>query len=202
MNKKRAVEIVKKCLALAENNTSMGEAVASMLKAQELMFKYDISADDLAEKEEKKIVHSVISDWGRTELWKKALASVVASNFRCFMYTHTTHGGTTIMLVGLEGDVELAKGVFEFAVSRIEQHMKALKQSRGSRNDYIFGFIEGLRDKFAEQKSNDKSIVISYDEAVIKEVERMRLKYTRSNGVASNNDKEAREKGVQDGRLI
>jgi hypothetical protein len=215
MNRDKAMELVRKCLALSGNNNSFDEAMVAAIKAQKLMVEYNITHQELAT-EKKRISTSVITEWERTPLWKKALASIVAPNYRCFWYLETRDGVSIIVFVGIEGDTDIAKFMFHNLCDRLQEEWFKLKLERrrrelgltdgeirvlpdyggGSKNDFIFGFLEGLRQAFKKQVLGDGLYpALVLDEAVQKVYDNLKLDYSVAKGVKSAGDEEAREAG-------
>lgn len=220
MDRERAIGLARKLMALSENNNSLEEAKTAAIKAQAILAKFSISNAELT-LQETRVAHSVVTEWGRIALWRKALASVIAPNYRCFWYLQTRDGESIIMFVGLEDEVRLAKEVFKTLESQILDAWNAQEQERrknrlqglvagkynmlashsnGTKNDFIFGFLEGLRESFKGSiRDNQYYIVMSLSPIVRKEFDRLRLDHTESRGVQSAGDIDAREKGKEIG---
>lgn len=117
--------------------------------------------------------------------WYKNLASIIAMNFRCYPYISNGQS-SSIQFIGLKEDVEIAKGVYLYAVETIcyncdkyvdERKEETTDKPQRIRNAYIFGFLSGLRDKFAEQiKQNQEwGLILVIDPEVNKKVHDMHL---------------------------
>lgn len=102
------------------------EAQAAMLSAQRLLFKHGLTMADVDGDAVGGGLEAVDEPAGnqarRSPWWHKLMASVVARNFRCYAYLGRYLG----MRV---------KG----------------RSDRMLRNDFILGFLEGLKDQFAAQ---------------------------------------------------
>ena len=84
MDNKSIISKIERLLALAGNNPSQEEAQSAMLKAQQMMAKYNLSMEAFQEKEpEKKEVEQVWVKGGQSCQWMRSLAKVIADNFRC-----------------------------------------------------------------------------------------------------------------------
>lgn len=206
---------IKKALALA-NDSDSNEAQTAMLMAQRLMAKHgiDISEVEEVEQQTKEVDDETIVGRGRTPSWKKRLASVIAENFRCTNYTRTWGGKSSIHFIGLKGDIEIAKSVFEFAVGVLETTCSAYinnikKQgvefdAYGLRNDFRIGFINGLKQKYKEQVEQlNLSLVLVQDALVIQEVEKKGLRTIRvGNNARRSGDKDAYNNGFNTGKNL
>lgn len=173
----KIVEKIQKLLALSESSNK-NEAQTALLKAQELLAKHKLS---LKEVKEYKIFNSAIkekiSSVSFTKAkWKARLAGLIADNFGCYCYFKTRRTNT-IAFFGREEDITVCNLVLEYAISSIDSTVKRLryKYSRdgyntsGLENDYALGFINGLREKFEEQKSKNQEwgLVLVKDQEVV-----------------------------------
>ncbi|MDF9408503.1 hypothetical protein L7E55_09055 [Pelotomaculum isophthalicicum JI] len=69
------------------------------------------------------------------------------------------------------------------------------------KNDYIIGFLNGLRDKFKEQvESKGYALVLVKDALVVKAVEDKKLKSGRTSRIVMAGSTGAREAGYREGR--
>ncbi|WP_336784080.1 DUF2786 domain-containing protein [Paenibacillus illinoisensis] len=199
MNRERAIEIVRKCIALSGNNPSIEEAKTAILMAQRLMAEHNISDNDIGvSNEQKELAHNVVVDWGRNPLWKRILASIIAENFRCFWYVRSDNGKTQIIIMGLVADAEIARELYSFAIQCLTKELAKHKYNSSLKNDFIYGFIDGIRLKLSQQTdSNANALSLGLPVEVRKEVDRLGFVYTTSRGVSSNDDKTAYNIGLQ-----
>jgi hypothetical protein len=214
MSNESILRRIKKALALAENNTSAEEAQTALLMAQSLMAKHSIEMSDVIEEEKqlKVVVHEGITDYGRTPFWKKSLAQVIGDNFRCMAYTSSGRGKSKLIFLGLKEDTSLAKEMFEFAVNSltysVNRYMRERRKiedsvERGVRNDYILGFIAGLRDKFKEQvNKNNWGLVLVKDTLVVQEIDRMGFSVSSGSKIQRGHSSEARQSGYKAGKSL
>lgn len=204
---------IQKALALAnDNNTQAEESDTAMLMAQRLMAKYNISMSDIEVEEEKKdVVEGDGTEYTRLQWWMKDLSSIIGENFRCYNYMRTSRGKRKIVFLGLEQDVQICKTVYDFALNAIKFHSdkyvksKGIKGDRGHtiavKNDYIAGYLEGLREKFREQVEQEGwGLILVKDNEVIERFEDMGVKNETGGTRSTGGDQEAREKGYQDGK--
>ena len=154
--KEEIFEKIKGLLALgdASRNNSDEEAKAAMLKAQQLMAKYDISAEELEGEEEEQYAHEMCEHkWDYA--YRLPLANVLGKNFRCMVYTH----GKKVVFMGHPSDAKICKATFEFAYQYIQKKGNASYNKRysmgyptkGVFNSYAHGFIVGLQEAFDVQ---------------------------------------------------
>ena len=158
MNEKMLTKI-RNLFDLSKNNPNENEAIAAALKAQELMAKYDIGIADVEGAQvNKEIAHVAYSNTDKHEMkkWKLSLCTVIASNFKCRVYVHDK---TDIVFYGYKDDAMIALETFTFlyntgnklAVKYYNQRKKAGKSTKGVMNDYLLGFISGIRDALDRQ---------------------------------------------------
>lgn len=203
----KIIDKVKKLLALT-GSPYADEAEAAMLKAQELLLKHGLSISDVEIGETKEVVdEKVFTSEGKTlKWWEKTLSGIIGDNFRCAAYYRRNN--PSVYFIGLKGDVEVAKEVFSYAVIVIRhlssQYVKANKalyrDGRRLKNDYIIGFLNGLRDKFTAQvNSKCLSLMLVKDDAVIKAVDSKKFKKARRPRIGVSGDAQAIAAGYRDG---
>jgi hypothetical protein len=200
---------VKKLLAVAEGSNFEQEAQNAMLKAQEFMIKHGVTIEDIDYQEGKKeVIDQSIAETGRMPWYWKSLMTILGNNFRCEPYTYKGRISKACF-IGLEEDVKLVKEVFNYAVNTVEicaknyvaKYKKPGFNVSGIKNDYIQGFIKGLKDKFAEQvKSKGFALMLVKDDAVIQRVEEKKLRKGQSSKIKVGRNQDARNAGYQQGR--
>ena len=202
----KVLEKVKKILALASNNPSEEEAQAAMLMAQRIMAENGITMTEVEGNHSftDEVVDVPITQPHRTHWWYKILAMIIADNSRGEAYYYTVHQKSQIMLIGLKQDTEVATKVFNYAVDAVRyytaKYVEKVKRDsvnnklldlNGIRNDYILGFLDGLKDKFKEQvEKNNWGLILVKDNSVLKAVEKKGLQPGRKpviNFARSNN---------------
>lgn len=158
-NKAVIIDRIKRLLALGDNsrNNSEVEAKAAMLKAHQLMAKYDISLDT-SEVDEIQYSHLYCeSKWNMG--FRKPLALIIANNFRC--ETYVAGRGGSIVFFGRDTDATIAKNVFEFAYDfalregnkHYNKNYNMGLNTKGVFNSYIRGFLAGLKQKLDQQST-------------------------------------------------
>lgn len=150
----------------------------------------------------------VFTSEGKTlKWWEKILSGIIGDNFRCVAYYRRNR--PSVYFIGLKGDVEVAKEVFCYAVIVIKhlssQYVKANKAFYGDgrrlKNDYIVGFLNGLRDKFAAQVSSKcLSLMLVKDDAVVKAADNKKLKKAGRPRINVAGDADAIAAGYRDGK--
>lgn len=156
-SKEEILEKIKGLLALgdASRNNSEEEAKAAMLKAQELMAKYDISAEEVESNEDEEQYSHEECEHKWDAAYRFPLANVLAKNFRCMVYAR----GKKIVFMGHPSDAKICKATFEFAYQFIMKQGNAVYNKRyamgyptkGVFNSYAHGFIVGLQEAFDAQ---------------------------------------------------
>lgn len=153
----KIIDKITKLLALSKSSNE-NEAATALLNAQKLMVKYDISVEDVNDASEMKKKEELVSKFAQHKwdaAFRKPLASVISSNFKCKTFLRNGH----ICFYGFKTDVEIATRAFEFAYTFIQRgsnraYEKARSEGRSTRgiaNTYALGFIQGIRDALEEQ---------------------------------------------------
>ncbi|EHQ88314.1 DUF2786 domain-containing protein [Desulfosporosinus youngiae] len=213
MNEK-IVHKVHLLLNKATNNSSKEEAQACLLMAQKLMVEHDISQSEVdIHSEEKECLKKAVrikTNYERLPWWKKGIARVISENFRCYHYTNRIHRKSSVVFLGLDQDAELAKLTFEFACDAIKYGLKIFAKERkvqnmststGMKNDYMSGWIQGLKDKFKEQVDKcNWGLILVKDALVTQEYETMNLKKGRASSIVISGSSSARSAGYRDGK--
>lgn len=154
--KEKMLEKIKELLNLGDSsrNNSDQEAQAAMLKAQELMAKYDISIEEVEGEEEEVYAHEECEHkWDYA--YRIPLANVLGKNFRCMVYCR----GKSVVFMGHASDAQICKATFEFAYKFIQRQGNAIynkkyamgRPTKGVFNSYAHGFIVGLNEAFDAQ---------------------------------------------------
>lgn len=166
---------ISKTLKLGTNNNNENEAQSAILAAQRLMAKYHISQEDINDfiNENENTDTEVIEERAENEMnndkWKRRLMVTIAKNFRCDVYYY----GGKLVIVGAKEDILISKRIYLYAKQSILNSFKKFYKENydpyavnsSMRNKYkrefAFGFINGLREKFEEQKANSElSLVV------------------------------------------
>ncbi len=158
----KVIDKIEKLLALAGSDNE-NEAKSAMLKARELMAKYEIRRDQLQERqeEERAIVHYTSPSFH--DDWCKMIASVIADNFRCSVitsYWRCSDDAYRLKFFGYDEDAEICINIFNYAVKVIRTRFATLraiyadadrKFGRNEKMNYVEGFCNGLDKNFKNQ---------------------------------------------------
>lgn len=126
------------------------EGQASILLAQKLMAKHNISVSQVQIYESKSEVNESRVEFGRMIWWYAELAATIASHFRCSCMKH----GSSVIFVGLDEDAEIATAVYQGAIDHIKYRRRQMTwATKDEKNSYIIGFMCGLDDKLEAQKA-------------------------------------------------
>lgn len=201
------IEKVKKLLALSDKskNKSEAEAEAALLKAHELMAKYDIAMDEASEEKVAYVNEVCSSKWNMG--FRKPLAVIIAQNFRCETYVRGSGG--SIVFFGHATDARIAKEVFEYAYqfamkegTRIyNKNYQMSRPTKGVFNSYVKGFLIGLKTKLGEQST---ALMVVTPADVKETFKNMRKEFKKGSGGMrqGNFDGDAYTQGIQDGKTV
>lgn len=160
----KIIEKIEKLIALSGSDNE-NEAKAAMLKAQELMAKYEIEQDRIdSERKKERPVVCFTSPMFRDD-WCVDVGSLIANNFRCraiISQRRNSGGAYRLKFFGFEEDAEISINVFNYAVKVIRKRMATLRAiyrdaerefGRNEKMAYVDGFCSGLYRNFEEQKN-------------------------------------------------
>lgn len=196
----KIIDKIEKLLALSSSSNE-NEARDAMMKAQELMAKYEIKREQLSdgEQEERPVVS--FSSVAFRDEWIQMVSGVIADNFRCRRLSVSrpgSRGAFRVRFYGYEEDAEICINIFNYAVRVVRQRFVALRAvyahankefGKDEKMNYVLGFCHGLEKNFEEQKSQSQSFALALvtPKAVndyvddIPGVERAGYKYFKSN---------------------
>lgn len=169
----KIIDKIEKLLRLSASDNE-NEAQAAMLKAQELMAKYEIDREKLSDGEEERTVVSFSSSPFRDD-WVKDVGSVIAHNFRCrLIFTQGKYKGSggvfRLKFFGFEEDAEICINIFNYAVKVVRKRFGTLRAiyadagrefGRNEKMNYTEGFCSGLHHNFEEQKAQSQSFALA-----------------------------------------
>lgn len=223
MKKEKALELIKKVMAKADNNSNENEVQVAMLKAQELMIKYGIEMSEVKTKGNKatdEALEDSLNSNGKMNWYNSLLASVIADNFRCEYFIRVGSKIKYMMFVGLKDDIEIAKEIYSYANDSLEyftdKYIKNLRYEdltndilnnqeyyNECKNSYISGFIRGLEQKYKEQvEQNEWGLMIVKPEAVLDYVSKMSFTKGRKNSIKSSGDFSHFTSGFEEGKKL
>ena len=168
----KIIDKIEKLIALSGSDNE-NEAKSAMLKAQELMAKYNIEQDRInPERQEERSVVSYRSPAFRDD-WVIDVGSLIAGNFRCRVVIakgYKTGGSFYLRFFGYEEDAEISINVFNYAVKVIRNRFQTFRAiyaeagrefGRSEKMSYVSGFCAGLHMNFEEQKKQSESFALA-----------------------------------------
>lgn len=216
MEMQSTIEKIKKCLSLANNNSSENEVKVAMKMAHAMALKANICIDDLdfnpdiAKKIE--VTKDTIKQSTKgVQMWRYRLCKVIADNFRSSIYKEQTLYGSNIKVIGAKKDVEIIKVVFEFAENAYQElskkYLNKVKKERNVdrslsvrlKNDYFEGYLNGLKEAF-EENVQELGLIVLKPEAVDEFMGTCKKQNIKGSVRAGNQD--ALWQGHADGQFI
>lgn len=202
--RQKMIEKIKKLLSLANNNPNENEAIASALKAQEIMAKFDIDENELDDVVETECIISKENYVGKGKKWKIRLACIIARNFRCKVYCSTKK--TSMFFHGHESDAEIASQVFTYLFENGDRlandYVKLLRRrdcvTKGVYNSYVLGFTQGIEEKLGKQCT---ALMITIPQEVEESYNNLDLRKTSYNLTTSLHNNSAFETGKRDAKI-
>ena len=145
---------VRNLFAKAASTHSEHEAHAAILKAHELIAKYDVVLDDEADEAEEMVLE--ICKHPGNSGFRSILGPIIASNFKVCAFKMKDG---SVAFFGHKTDVMVAKEVFEYAYRfanskgrRIVNDLRGrYMNTDGVKQSYSLGFCQGLREKLDAQ---------------------------------------------------
>lgn len=201
-------------LDLANNNPNEHEAASAALKAQELMAKYHIELADLSDEESKEnmIKLPVVVDKGNYLKWRYNLASAIADNFRCKVFskdimTDNLDWKPAMVFFGYESDAKIAAKTFSYLFKLgnkfADRYYNKCKSegslTRGVANYYLQGFVKGIRD--ALEKQSTALMIVTPKEVEDEFTEMCKMFRNVSCSISCTNDGRAYDEGRKDGKF-
>ena len=176
----RALEKIRKILALLNGATSEGEARAASLALQRALAASGMTIEEV-EDSEREAGREVASDEAevgqQVPAWKTRLSMVIADNYRCKTYIGKKVKGRdaagrrrvvkSFVFMGLDEDAAIAAGVYGATCRAAENCWARFRSKRGpfrgnaARETYLNGFVEGLERSYAEQRCESESMALA-----------------------------------------
>lgn len=220
-NRKKDIRVtIQHLLALAHDpNNYEDEAQSALLKAQELMMKYNLDQVEIMSHDEShKDVERYMTDitfTKATEPWIADLAQLISQNTRCesFFTHHYGDKKRTIGFYGYSDDLQICVIMFNYALyciwnkfPEIRSNMKNLygyniKQCRPYTDGYAVGFIVGMKDAFKKQMEDhaQKWALVAVTPQAVIDYANKRIKYVDL-GSGPILDQDSYYNGVDDGK--
>ena len=167
----KIIDKIEKLISLS-GSSNENEARAAMLKAQELMAKYEIDREQIKGEEKERPVVGFTSSPHREE-WIHMVSAVIAENFRCrsiSIVKNNSGGSFRIRFYGYEEDAEICINIFNYAIQVIRKKFVTLRAiyaeakrefGESEKSNYVTGFCFGLEKNFKEQREQSKSFALA-----------------------------------------
>lgn len=168
----KIIDKIEKLIALSSSDNE-NEAKAAMLKAQELMAKYEIEMSQInPDKAKERPVLSYTSPSFRDD-WVVDLGCLIAGNFRCravISSRRRSGGAFRLKFFGFDEDAQISINIFDYAVKVIRRRMATLRAiyaeagrefGRNEKMNYVEGFNAGLHQNFEDQKKQSETFALA-----------------------------------------
>ena len=153
--KERALEKIKKCLALSESDNP-NEAEAALRQARKLMEKYRLEMADVESSRAQEYQLKVGKGTRQSAQWVRLLGLVVANAMGCICFFRHGTLGQSLIFIGGEGSGELAAYAYEVLARQLTNSRKkyllelpdfgkAYKRKMGTL--YAEGWIRGIAQR-------------------------------------------------------
>ena len=209
---------IQKAMKLSDGGGTAAESQNALLMAQRMAIKHGIDIAELGEmveEQKKKIVHQVVRAASLRSWWREKLYSIIANNFKVESY-RTEMGKRNgkefyrLTYTGFEEDVSIALEVYNHAELSIQHHARTYIRKMGKRikstnknkykNEYMKGYLDGLKRKFAEQvREHGFQLALVKHPDVLAETANMG-KYEFFIPASISSGENAYEKGFKEGR--
>jgi len=154
--KEKIIDKIKKLLKLAQGTNFEAESQKAMLLAQKLLAENGLEMEEIDSEGETREVENGKTGITVNTTWKRRMAGLITENFRCQFYMNTRGRTHYAVFLGFKEDVEIAKTIFQFALNVAEKGANRCYRdfkrdgynTKGIHNDYLWGFYEGLKEKF------------------------------------------------------
>lgn len=207
---RKAIDKVRKLLALVGNNDSPAQIQAALMKVQELQAKYGFHVSELQSEEEVEVI-TVSKDSPDTKSLNSiytSTASVLAGHFRVKVYIRTMGNKSQLCVIGFSEDVGIFEEVLSFVYTAMRrlasQVVKSLEGTRTYKlqfkNTYYGAFLRGVSDALKANEESNALMVITPD-AVVKEYSQLSL-IKSSSARMSVKDDYAQAQGYRDGKFV
>lgn len=209
----KLIEKIQKLLALSQSNHE-SEATAAILKAQELLLKNNLTMSDIKDvsHEKEELLEENITTFTKSPWWSFNLLNTIAENFRCIAVVRKhkrSDKESHHFMIGMENDVAVAREIHTYAEKyllhsiqlqkqQLQYTTKNIKMLNALVNDYIFGFLEGLKTSFARQVT-EKGLTIVKNSDVTRwaMINKVRTTSQKVNALSDSNQYSI---GYQDGK--
>lgn len=213
----KIIEKIKLVLKLADpsRNPEIHEVEAAMRKAQEIALRYGLDLDKISAEEhidEEVIEYPLTFDTKSIAMWVLRIAGVVGENHRVKVWKRSQWGADCVILMGYKRDCEVAEVIIRYAVGAcsamfrkwLDERKKVQTLTRSMslalRNDYVDGFIAGIRNSYAANVK-ENGLVPVCPSKVLEVYDKMKFRTIRSTQKRAF-DMQAYHAGVKDGESM
>lgn len=169
----KIIDKLKKLLALAGNNPSQHEAQAAMEKAQEVALEHgiDLAMIDSSEQESDEVVIEYMEMGQRLPTVSMYVVSILKQFFDVNIITSGgRHSGRKLVFVGKTSSIANAKYIYTWLGDTMVRCWKKYYESTphevlGNKQNYLFGFYNGLTTKLEENKQKVEANKLTTEEA-------------------------------------
>lgn len=200
---------IQKLLSLAGNNPSQEEAQKALLKAQELMAKYNLEQGDISGEE---IKYTLETAAVKVNPRSKSICLIIAESFACKVILQWQGKSQKIVFFGREDNAKAAKSAMDYIHRVMERGMTKACRDHGYEstsvagasmvyNSYASGFISGLKSAMSAQ-TTALAVVVPQD--VKDEFNKAfpSVKKGRASHMTSGDYKDSYRQGMEDGRKV
>lgn len=211
IDKEKIADKIAKLLRLATSPVA-AEAQAALTKAQELSARYGVEMKEGTQ--ENQVIETTLESQNTgLSITERQIALHLSKYFRVKSYLQSYGAGRKVIkVVGLQGDVETFVVVYLYTINIFEKLWKRYwtnyksnhnltQPAAAYRNTYLFGFLEGTRQRF-EENIVEKGLMVIIPASVVKAYDAIGLKSASASSVMSSGCSKTREQGIQDGKTL
>lgn len=163
MTREQAVQVCAKLLRLAARGGTVGEAAAAAAKAEEILTRFELTADLVAglERGPDEAAASFgdapegwLDDAARLVRWRYELSVRVSRLHGCFVFQGRRGRGTSLEIVGRPSEVEAVRYLFAWLAGEVEQLTARHGRGMGTvwRNNFARGAVDEIGRRLREQR--------------------------------------------------
>lgn len=208
---KKIIQKIQKLYRLAEKAGSEEEAENAMLRAREILGKYNLNISDVQNFVEEDCEQTIfVIKKNYIPAHCVILTHAMSILFQCQYLRHQNYGlprnRQVIIFVGVGADAILAHQTFEFLLKFASRKARERKIEQYARNDYFYGFAHAILKRVLEMKKKiteipQENALVPVKDAAIKQY--IDQHYTRlkekKRGVRKRNLSNEMELGMEDG---
>ncbi len=171
-NKEKLISTVKKLLALSKS-PNKAEAELAAQRAHELLEKYNLSINDIHEKE---IYEGEIRSGRSIKKWRSLLINSVATYFYCRSLIYNDESGYyKIVFVGHKHNIIICKSIYDYLEKAVIRESKSIHKN--AKNKYRENFKLGMATEIslrlyqllnAKTTSEEKALIVTENKLIEK----------------------------------